>query len=490
MPNISPGILSKLPSPNALIGGEIIQEFGSERFEHVYPGSGAVIGDFPLADAELVDRAVSEARRALPNWKSTAANERRGMMLRLAALFREHAQELAEITVMDNGAPLMIAQHAPLAAADSFEYFAGWSDKMEGSVIPVWPGEAFDYKRLEPYGVIAAIIPFNGPVVSVGLRLGPILAAGNTVVLKTSEYAPYAAMHIAALTIEAGFPPGVINIIPGTGAAGQTLVQHQGVDKVVFTGGVATAKNVLADAAKGIKPVALELGGKSANIVFADADLDAAAGMAVYSSVVAMSGQTCICPSRLLVEGAVYDEFVATVLKTAAGVSIGDPFDAATMMGPVINAMACNRIATIVENANQQQVGELLTGGERLGGDLADGFYFPPTIFGNVDNTSELARQEIFGPVLSITRFDDEDEAIALANDSEYGLAGYIHTRSIKREHRLTAELDAGYVSVNGAAPMPPGAPFGGNKMSGIGRLGGKDGVLEFMRAKNVYVAL
>lgn len=490
MPSIPPDILSKLPNPSALIGGEIITEFGRERFEHVYPGSGSTIGDFPLADAEFVDRAVNAARSALPNWKSVDANQRRGMMLRLASLFRQHAQELAEITVMDNGAPLLVANYAPLAAADCFEYFAGWSDKMEGSVIPVWPGEAFDYKRLEPYGVIAAIIPFNGPVVSVGLRLGPILAAGNTVVLKTSEYAPYAAMRIAELTIEAGFPPGVVNIIPGTGVAGEALVQHQGVDKVVFTGGVSTAKNVLSDAAKSIKPVALELGGKSANLIFSDADLDAATNMAVYSSVVAMSGQTCICPSRLLVEESIYDEFVESVLKTAASINIGDPFDTSTMMGPVINSMACTRISKIIENAQHQQAGVLLAGGERLGGDLAHGFYFPPTIFGNVDNRSELAQQEVFGPVLSITRFSDEDEAISLANDSEYGLAGYIHTSSIRREHRLAAELDAGYISINGAAPMPPGAPFGGNKASGIGRLGGKDGVLEFMRAKNVYVAL
>lgn len=490
MTNIPTDILSKLPNPKALVGGEIITEFGSERFEHIYPGSGSAIGDFPLADAEFVDRAVNAARNALPKWKSLAANQRRGMMLRLASLFRQHAEELAEITVMDNGAPLMVARYAPLAAADCFEYFAGWSDKMEGAVIPVWPGEAFDYTRLEPYGVIAAIIPFNGPVVSVGLRLGPILAAGNTVVLKTSEYAPYTAMRIAELTIEAGFPPGVINIIPGTGTAGQALVQHPGVDKVVFTGGVSTAKIVLGEAAKNIKPVTLELGGKSANIVFADADLDAAAGMAVYSSVVAMSGQTCICPSRLLVEDSIYDEFVDAVLNTAASISIGDPLDASTVMGPVINSMACTRISNIIENAQQQRAGELLTGGERLGGDLAHGFYFPPTVFGNVDNRSELAQTEVFGPVLSITRFSDDDEAISLANDSEFGLAGYIHTSSIKREHRLAAALDAGYISINGAAPMPPGAPFGGNKASGIGRLGGKDGVLEFMRAKNVYVAL
>lgn len=490
MPDIPDNILSKLPNPNALIDGEIITQFGSERFEHIYPGSGSAIGDFPLADTELVNRAVNAARGALSNWKAVAVNQKRGMMLRLAALLREHAQELAEITVMDNGAPLLVAQNAPLAAADCFEYFAGWSDKMEGSVIPVWPGEAFDYTRLEPYGVIAAIIPFNGPVVSVGLRLGPILAAGNTVVLKTSEYAPYAAMRIAELTIEAGFPPGVINIIPGTGTAGKALVQHSGIDKVVFTGGVATAKNVLIDAAQTIKPVALELGGKSANLIFADADLDAAATMAVYSSVVAMSGQTCICPSRLLVEDSIYDEFVEAVLSKAASVKVGDPFDANTMMGPVINSMACTRIANMISNARQQQAGELLMGGERLGGDLANGFFLPPTIFGNVENRSELAQQEVFGPVLSITSFKDDEEAIHLANDSDYGLAGYIHTGNIKREHRLAAELNAGYISINGAAPMPPGAPFGGNKASGIGRLGGKDGVLEFTRAKNVYVAL
>jgi acyl-CoA reductase-like NAD-dependent aldehyde dehydrogenase len=375
-------------------------------------------------------------------------------------------------------------------AADHFEYFAGWADKLEGAVIPVWPGEALDYTLREPYGVVGLIIPFNGPLVSMGLRVAPALATGNTIVLKPSEFAPYGPLRFAQMCAAAGVPPGVFNVLPGDGSSGQALVEHPGVDKIHFTGSVPTARDVLTRAAHTIKPVALELGGKSANIVFADADLDQAAGMAVIASVVAMSGQTCICPSRLLVEASIYDDFVDRVVAQAEAVAIGDPFASGTLMGPVISEAACQRILGVIEQGQTDQAGALLTGGSRAGGELANGYFVQPTVFGEVDNQSSLARNEIFGPVLAAMRFEDEAHAVSLANDTDYGLAGYVHTADITRGHRMAAALDAGYLSINGWAMMPPGAPFGGNGRSGIGRLGGRSALDEFLRTKNVFVGL
>ncbi len=482
--------LAKLPALGFHIGGELSRVTNAATVDHVYPASGEVTGSVPIAAANTVDEAVRAAREALPAWKALSAADRRGMLLRIAALLRDNAEELGEIAVLDNGAPHFGALAGVSTAADHFEYFAGWADKLEGAVIPVWPGSALDYTRREPYGVVGLIIPFNGPLVSMGLRVAPALATGNTIVLKPSELAPYGPLRFAQLCAEAGVPPGVFNVVSGDRTTGQALVEHPGVDKIHFTGSVPTARDVLTRAAQTIKPVALELGGKSANIVFADADLDQAAGMAVIASVVAMSGQTCICPSRLLVEASIYDDFMGRVVSQAEAVAIGDPFAPGTLMGPVISEAACERILGVVEQGREQQAGKLLTGGARSGGDLANGYFIQPTIFGEVDNNSSLARHEIFGPVLAAMRFDDEAHAVALANDTEYGLAGYVHTADMTRGHRMAASLDAGYLSINGWAMMPPGAPFGGNRRSGIGRLGGRAALDEFLRDKNVYVGL
>ncbi len=481
---------ARLPEPGFFIGGELVQHSDAPARDHVYPATGETIGSVPVAGPAVVDQAVRAARDALDPWRAWPGNERRSVMLRIAARLREQAEAIGEVTVLDNGAPLLGARGGVLAAADHFEYFAGWADKLEGDVIPVWPGEALDYTRREPYGVLGFIIPFNGPLVSIGLRVAPALATGNTVVLKPSEFAPWGALGFAQLCIDAGLPPGVVNVVPGDGRSGQAIVQHAGIDKVHLTGSVRTARDVLAKAAETIKPVSLELGGKSANLVFADADLEAAASMAVMASVVAMSGQTCICPSRLLIEAPIYDAFMAKVVEKAEAVALGDPFAPGTTMGPVIGEAACERILGVIERGRREGAGRLLTGGARVGGELAQGFFVQPTVFGDVDNESSLAQHEIFGPVLAAMRFEDEAHAVALANDTEYGLAGYVHTRDLKRGHRLAARLDAGYLSINGWATMPPGAPFGGNRQSGIGRLGGRAALDEFLRVKNVFVAL
>ena len=480
----------RLPQPRLFIGGAFVPSSADVVFEHVYPGSGETTAVLPAAGDEDVDRAVAAARKALPAWSSAPANERRAMLLRVAALLRENAEELSQLTMIDNGAPLAVAQAAPYGAADSFEYFAGWADKLAGSVVPVWPGEALDYTRVEPYGVVGFIIPFNGPIMSIGLRLAPALAVGNTVVLKPSELAPHSALRFASLCTAAGIPDGVVNVVTGGAETGQALVRHPGVDKIHFTGSVTTAERVLATAAAGIKPVGLELGGKSANIVFADADLEAAAEMAVSAALVTMSGQTCICPSRLLVQDSIHDAFLSSVVERAKATRVGDPFDPGSSMGPVISRAACERILGEVQRAVDTGAGHLLCGGERLEGDLAGGFFLQPTVFGDVDHGSPLAQSEIFGPVLAVARFADDDEAIELANGTPYALAGCIHSRDVRRVHRLAAALDAAYVSVNGWCPMPPGAPFGGNGQSGFGRLGGRSALREFTQEKNVYIAL
>jgi acyl-CoA reductase-like NAD-dependent aldehyde dehydrogenase len=374
--------------------------------------------------------------------------------------------------------------------ADYFEYYAGWVDKIEGAVIPVYPGRQLDYTLPEPYGVIGVIIPWNAPLFSIGMKVAPALAAGNCVVVKPPELAPFTAIRFAELCLEAGFPPGVINVVVGGPEAGDALVGHRGVGKVSFTGSAPTARAVVARSIETLKPVVLELGGKSANIVFADADLDYAAAIAAQVPITTMSGQGCNLPTRLIVEAPVYDEMVARVTAIAATFKVGDPLAPDTMMGPVINEAACRRIEGIISDSVAAGSGRLVTGGHRLGGDLAGGFFLEPTVFADVDPGSPLAQQEIFGPVLSIIRAADEDDAVRLANDTDYGLAAYVWTRDLTRGHRVARRVEAGYVGINGYPLLPPNAPFGGKKGSGYGREGGRAGLEEFISVKNVYVEM
>jgi acyl-CoA reductase-like NAD-dependent aldehyde dehydrogenase len=425
------------------------------------------------------------------SWREWPANERRDLLLRLADLVLSRMDELATIGTAENGTP---ASMAPLVngvlPVEFLRYYAGWVDKLEGAVIPSFPVHSLDYTRLEPYGVIAVIIPWNGPATSIGQKVAPALAAGNCVVLKPSELAPFSSLRFAELALEAGLPPGVLNVIPGGPEAGEAMVRHPGVDKVTFTGGGGAGRKVLAAAAEHLKPVVLELGGKSANIVFADADLDAAVSTAVTVGVAALSGQACALPTRLLVESSVYDEVLEQVVDLTESIMVGDPTDEATLMGPVISQGACERILGVIERAQNEGAGKLLTGGTRLSGELAPGFFIKPTVFGDVDNRSHLARQEIFGPVLSVMRFESESEAVQLANDTPYGLAGFVFTSDVTRAHEVAAGLEAGYIGVN-HFPVPGAtSPFGGVKESGFGREGGEAGIKEFVRIKNVNVSL
>jgi aldehyde dehydrogenase (NAD+) len=486
---IGEAVLDVFPRPGLLIGDRLITATTGGEFEHVYPATGKPTLRVPLAGAAEIDAAVQAARAASPEWRSWTVDRRRDVMLRFAALVREHAEEIGQLSVFENGTPIRLAQGFVPAAADAFTYNAGWADKVGGDVIATWPVPALDYTVVEPYGVVGIIIPWNGPVPTLGMTMAPALAAGNTVVLKPSRPAPFSPLLVGRLLLEAGLPPGVVNIVPGGPEAGDALVRHPGVDKIHFMGSSAVAKEVLAAALTNLTPISLELGGKSANIIFADADLDAAAELAV-SAIVLMSGQACLIGTRVLVEESVYDDVVERCKAKVEQISVGDPALPGTRMGPLISPAACERVLGFVERARATGEGRLVTGGYRLGGDLADGYFIAPTIFADADNASELAQREIFGPVISIQRFSTEAEALSIANDHRYGLAAYVQTNDLKRAHRMAAALEAGSVWINGFPGVPGSIPFGGTKQSGYGRLGGLAGIQEFSRPKNVWTAL
>jgi len=482
--------LDPLPSGAMLIGDEWVSDSTGGTFEHVNAATGKAQKTISVAGPKEIDRAVNAARTAAPAWQALPPNERRDRLVRLGALIKKNWADLAAVITLDSFVPTAFAGHlSEFYTPENFFYYAGWVEKIEGSVIPVYPQRALDYTLLEPYGVVAIVIPWNGPLGAIGIAAAPALAAGNTVVIKPPDLAPFAALRFGELCVEAGMPPGVVNIVPGGGEAGAALVKHPGVNKIHFTGGPETARSVLIGAAENLTPVVLELGGKSANILFEDADLDVAVPTAVQLGVAAMSGQGCLLPTRLLVHDSIYSEVVETVHSLTESIAIGDPSDPATVMGPVVSSGHCARIMGVIERAKNAKAGKLLTGGERLGGALADGYYIAPTVFTDVDPMSDLAQQEVFGPVLSVFSFKTEDEAIALANNTRYGLAGYLWTKDVNRAHRVGTQLQAGTIGINSIPVGPVNAPFGGYKMSGYGREGGRAGLDEFLQTKNVYLS-
>jgi acyl-CoA reductase-like NAD-dependent aldehyde dehydrogenase len=480
---------ARLRPGRMLIGGEWVAKGSGGEFVHINPSTGRPHPPIPLAGPEEVDRAVQAAKAAQPAWRALPSDARRDALLRLAELIRRNEDELATLITLDNGSVRRTSLTAPRSAADYFTYFAGWADKVGGEVIPTWPAPALDYSLMEPYGVVGVIIPWNAVLYNIGQVLGAALAAANCVVLKAPELAPFAALRFAEIVVEAGIPRGVVNVVTGGPDCGAALVAHPGIDKLHFIGSGATARRIMASAAETLKPVTFELGGKSANLIFADANLQAAA---MYSAFLCMmqAGQGCLLPTRLIVEDSVYDRVVDMVVSTTKSMAVGDPFDDKTVTGPVINAQACERILGMIDRARADKSGRLLAGGGRVGGALAEGYFVEPTVFGDVDNKSEIAQREVFGPVLAVIRFRDEAEAIALANDTQYGLAAYFHTNDLRRTHRVAAALEAGMVFVNGFTGVHAGAPFGGVKQSGFGRMGGRHGLEDFLRPKNVYVPL
>lgn len=410
-------------------------------------------------------------------------------MFKLAALMERDTRLLAQLATTENGNSILTTAYLGADGAQKFRYFGGWSDKIHGRTVNTWGGPAHDYVSFEPYGVVGAILPWNGPLFAATMVAAPALAAGNCVVVKAPELAPYTVMRLGELFIEAGFPDGVCNVVTGGADVGEAIVSHRGVDKIQFVGSGATAKKVLRNAAENLKPCGLELGGKSAVIVFADADFQEATRRGL-SGAISANGQGCVNGTRLLVERSIYDRYLQMLGAAAGHIRVGDPFDQATVMGPVISEAALNRILGDVNKAVTQG-GRLLAGGERMGGEQARGFFLPITIVADVDSNSAIAQHEVFGPVLAITPFDTEEEAIAIANGTSYGLGAYIHTQNLRRAHHVASQLEAGMIHVNGSGEgMTPCAPFGGVKQSGYGRLGGVEGLHEFLRVKNIWMNL
>jgi aldehyde dehydrogenase (NAD+) len=477
-----------LPQPRLVIGGKDVTDTSGGIYEHRNPATGLIQARIPLAGPTEVDQAVAAARQAFEVWGTMRPAERRRLLTRFAQLLRDHIPDFAAICPLENGVCIGgWAENVGPHVAEWTEYYAGWADKIEGMVGAAYsPHENVEYTIAEPYGVIGHIITWNSPALSLAMKVPPSLAAGNTVVIKPAESTPFSALLFADLALEAGIPEGVVNVVTGLGDAGSALVTHPGVDKISFTGGPATARRIMAVAALSLKPVVFELGGKSANLLFADTDLDT---VVPYCAAFAMSntGQGCALPTRLLVERPIYDEVVARVAGVVAHLPVGDPLDPATYIGPLINEAARDRVQGMIDKAIEGGAGRLVHGGERID---AEGYFVSPTVFADVDNRSDLAQQEIFGPVLAITPFDTEEEAVALANDTEYGLSAYVQTRDITRTNRLVPRLKAGTVYVNpGPNPITsPATPFGGVGMSGFGREGGKAGLDEFISVKGVGI--
>ncbi len=478
-----------LPAGVLLIGGDRRSTGSGGVHAHVNPATGRPQADVALAGVDDADHAITAARAAFATWRAWRPDERRDVLLRLAELVRRDAETIGVILGLECGVPAAVAGGLPRRAADYLAYYAGLADKIEGTVIPIFPERAFDYTLSEPWGVIGIISTWNGGISSICRKAGAALAAGNTVVVKPMELAPFSVIRFGELALEAGIPPGVVNVIPGDATAGQAVAEHAGVDKLSFTGGAETARRILAAAAPNLTPAVLELGGKSANIVFPDADLDAA-GRFAGAVCMGMAGQGCVFPTRLLVHEAVHDEIVERAVATAAALPLGDPLDPATVVGPVVSEGHRDRILGMLDRARTEGSGDIVLGGGAVGGHLSDGFFIQPTIIDDVDRRASIAQDEVFGPVLSVLSFSSEDEAIALANDTRYGLAGYVHTNDLRRAHRVASKLDAGYLSLNGFAALPASAPFGGFRMSGHGKEGGREGLLEFVRSKNVYLAM
>ncbi|MET4002045.1 aldehyde dehydrogenase (NAD+) [Arthrobacter sp. UYCu511] len=467
--------------------GSTTRSTGAGTYHHINPATGVPDAVVPLAGAADVDEAVRSAHEAFAVWKATPAGTRARALLTLARLVEEHTAEFAALATADNGTPQATAAAMVGAAAEWIRYYGGWADKLPlGRVTSVaGAGGSFGHTLRQPYGVIGVVITWNAPLMSLAMKVPAALAAGNTVVVKPSELTPFSAMLFADLVREAGIPDGVFNVLTGGAEAGAALVSHHLVKKVTFTGGPDTARKITAACAQTFKPVVLELGGKSANLVFADADLDAAALHAAFMAFGIMTGQACALPTRLLVQDSIHDEFVAKVAAIAGSFKVGSPLELDTICGPVINQGAIDRIEAMVAQARNDGA-RILTGGTRLGGELADGYYYPPTVVADVDRDSELARQEVFGPVLAVMRFSDEADAVALANSTDYGLSGYVWTSDAKCAMRVVEQLETGEVVVNGAPNAVAERPFGGIGHSGTGNEGGLEGLEEFFWTKSV----
>jgi betaine-aldehyde dehydrogenase len=473
-----------------LIGGTWRAGEGDKTFDIVEPATSEVMARAAVASPADVDRAVKAARAAFERgiWSEAPASARAKVLYKIAELIRADADRLATLEARNAGKPIRDARDEVLGAAQCFEYYAGAATRIFGETIPVTaPG--LDFTLREPVGVVALIVPWNFPLTIASWKVAPALAAGNAAILKPASYTPLTALELGRIALEAGLPEGVLNVITGPGATtGNVLAGHPGVDKIAFTGETLTGVSILQQAAPNITRVSLELGGKSPNIIFQDADLEKAVPAAV-SSVFGNAGQDCCARSRAFVHRSIADEFDQRVALGSRQLTVGDPLDAATEIGPLISMKQRERVQAYVE-VGQREGARLLSGGSAPGGALARGSYLEPTVFDRADNGMRIAQEEIFGPVLTIIPFDDEDEVLRLVNDTPYGLSGSIWTRDIGRALRVARGVKTGVLGINSSRSVHQEAPFGGYKRSGIGRELGMHALQLYTEVKNVFISL
>ena len=455
----------KIRQTNLFIGGKWVESRGGKRFPTINPVNEQVIAEVAEGNVADVDAAVKAARAAFDSgpWSKMDARDRGRLMNKLADLMEANLEELATLEAFDNGKPIRDARAADLPLAiDCLRYYAGWADKLTGDTIPI-RGNYFCYTRREPVGVAGQIIPWNFPLLMAAWKWGPALAAGCTIVMKPAEQTPLTCLRLAELSQEAGFPDGVINVVPGYGATGAAIVKHPGVDKIAFTGHYETAQKIMVDASATLKRLTLELGGKSPNVVFADADLDAAVAGAEFG-LFFNQGQCCCAGSRVFVEQSIHDKFVEKVVARAKTRQLGDSLDPNTTQGPQVDAEQFHKIMSYIDKGKSEGA-TCLTGGSRVGN---KGYFIEPTVFDNVSDDMAIARDEIFGPVMSILPFKNVDEIIDRANNTCYGLAAAVWTKDVQKAHRFAASVRAGTVWVNCYDVFDAAAPFGGFKMSGM----------------------
>lgn len=476
-----------------LVDNDWIEASSGEVFDVFNPATGQVLAEVALADEADVDAAVEAARLAYESgpWHTMSPAERGELIWKLGDLIEAHADELAELETLDNGKPLWVSRRGDIPyAARHFRYYAGWASKLEGSTVPVSIPDKFVYTLRQPMGVVGLIIPWNFPLLMAAWKLGPALACGNTTLLKPAEETPLTALRLGELVVEAGFPRGVVNILTGPGVpTGAAITGHMGVDKVSFTGSTEVGRKVMeASAESNLKRVSLELGGKSPNVIFADADLDSAikgAHWACFST----AGQECTAGTRLFIEAPIYERVLDGLREQVQRVRIGHGFTPKVHMGPLISEQQLERVLGYLEEGRRAGA-ELLAGGARPGGELAEGYFLEPTIFTHRDDSLKIVREEIFGPVLAATPFEDWDELIERANQTRYGLASGVWTQNVSKAHRFASAVKAGTTWVNCYGLYDAAAPYGGYKESGFGREMGKEALELFSQVKTVWVGL
>lgn len=469
------------------IGGQWQEATGGRQIDSINPETEAKLTSIADADASDIDRAVAAARHAFEaaSWAGINPHQRTMALLRIADIVEAHGDELAVIETLDNGMPLWYSTASVRAVVEQFRYYAGWPTKIFGSTNPSAPN-ILNYTLREPVGVCGQIVAWNVPLVMSAMKIATALACGNTVVLKPAELASLSTLRLAELIEQTDLPPGVVNIVTGLGSgAGAAIAAHPGIDKVAFTGSTAVGKQIMRSAADNMKKVTLELGGKSPNIIFPDADIEQALEFAVRSFC-GNSGQVCSASTRVLVHQDLHDEIAKRVAAMAATYKVGSPFAPDTKLGPLVSAIQRDRVMGYID-AGKQGGATLNFGGERVG---SQGYFVQPTVFSNVDNSMTIGREEIFGPVVSIIPFKDEEDAIQKANDTTYGLAGAVWTRDISRAHRVVRAMKAGRIWINSYGDADPVMAFGGYKQSGLGREYGQESIEAYTQVKSVWARL